>query len=75
MTQTEIQTLLKSHATKHGWKMAMIGKNAHPCPVPDICGRTLYDAYLGKKVGAGSIAIIERFFANLNKEQIILDDN
>ena len=70
-----IQQKVIAHAQLHGWKMSMISKEAHPCPVPDICGRTLYDAYLGKKVGAGSIAIIERFFANLNKEQIILDDN
>ena len=69
MTQTEIQTIIQAHATKHNWKMAMISKNAHPCPVPDICGRTLFKAFKGHKVGVGSLAIIERFFTNLNKEQ------
>lgn len=68
MTPSEIQTILQSHATKHGWKMASISRNKHPCPIDGIGGRSLYDVWRGKKVGAGSIAIIERFFANLNKE-------
>jgi len=68
MTQTEIQTILQSHAIQHNCKMAMIGKNAHPCPVPDIAGRALFKVFKGHKVGVGSLAIIERFFTNLTKE-------
>ncbi len=67
MKAKEIQQELIAYAKENGLKMASIKAQYHPCPIPNIGGSTLWKIYKGRYVCEGSLAIVELFFNNLDK--------
>ena len=67
MNAKKLQQRLESFAKENGLKMASIKAQYHPCPIEKISGSTLWKIYKGRYVCEGSLAIVELFFNNLDK--------
>ena len=68
MNAAAIQQKVIAYAKANGLKMASIKAGYHKCPIENIGGSTLWKVHKGRYVSDGSLAILELFFANLNKE-------
>ena len=67
MTQTEIRQKIIAHAAATGLKIPSIGSEKYPNPFP-VCGRTIKTIFYEKHVCEGTLARLELFFINLDKE-------
>lgn len=68
MTQSEIRKKIIAHASATGLKIPSIGSEKYPNPF-NVCGRTIKSIYYEKHVSQGTLARLELFFINLEKEQ------